>query len=136
MCSVAPTFVFRLDAATPIDATVADAIQFHTALLGDPELGSYHTPMTCLGNTSATVSLPQQWLGNGQRDCVMPGCSPSGCEYVLLLPSPATYTLQVSVMQTVRLFVATRPLTDHVTPCSLFDRFWFSSLVRSAMSWT
>ena len=122
MCSVAPTFVFRLDTATPINATVADAIQFQTALIGDPELGSYHTPMTCLGNASTAVSLPQQRLGNGQRDCVMPGCSPSGCEYVLLLPSPATYTLQVSVMQTVRLIVVTTALIDHATPRLLIAR--------------
>ena len=104
--SSVPTFHFVVDWGATGTA-IAASINISVALLGDPDLASFHTPLICRG-----VSVPvsgdsgqsaesgytlgsQELLGYGQRDCIAGDCSSQGgCDYAVNVPSSGAHILQ------------------------------------------
>ena len=84
-----PAFQFVADWGTSQVGGQAN-VTFQMLLLGDPDLGTYHTPPVCDPTRANSAS---------QKDCVSPGCTSELCNYttqLTLAPGKSqAYTLQV-----------------------------------------
>ena len=84
-----PSFIFAAVWAGP-SPPGGDVVRFEVLLLGDANLGEFHTPAVCNPAKLGTLAM---------LDCVGDGCNGTSCSYtVVLSESPGTsqpYTLQV-----------------------------------------
>ena len=95
-----PLFHFVVDWASVgvPQSTSGSNVSVSVALLGDVDLGGFHTPPSCHGGDGGS-SGSSELLRYGQRDCVSGDCGTgSGCDYVVSLPAAGTHTLQAQAV--------------------------------------